>query len=131
MSFTFPDSLGACIDAAYLLREKRLILQRELEAQIKDIKKEEEALEEHILHKFEGSDLEGARGNLATAGRKVSNVPQVEDWDAFYNYVWEHRAFDLLQKRPTVSAFRERWDDNQTVPGTKMFTKIELTLNKR
>jgi predicted metal-binding protein len=131
MPFTFPETLGACIDAAYSLREKRLELQRELEVKIKAIKKEEDALEEHILQKFDNSEIEGARGNLATAGRKVSNVPVVENWDEFYEYVRENRAFDLLQKRPTTSAFRERWDENQTIPGTKMFTKIELTLNKR
>jgi hypothetical protein len=79
---------------------------------------------------FPRQDLEGARGKLAQVTRSEKPVPKVTDWDALYAHIKKTGAFELLQKRPTESAFAERWDAGKSVPGTEKFTKVSLSVSK-
>lgn len=122
-----PKSIGACIDKLYRLKEKR----RAIESQADEVKKEENALEEHILETFSKSDLDGARGKVATAGVTRTTVPTVKDWDQLYAYIKEHDAFDMLQRRVSTSAYRERLYAEEPVPGVESFEVVKLSLTKR
>lgn len=127
----FPDNIGECIDLMLTTRDERLEIQREADAKIKILKTKEDELEAHILQNLQDIGLEGGKGSLATVAVKATIVPTVKDWDAFYAHIRETGSFDLLQKRPTVSAYRERLDAGEIVPGVEPFKKLELTLNRR
>ena len=111
-----PKTLGACIDLMYKLKQERAAIEKTAEA----VKEQENSLEKHLLETFAKTDLEGARGKLA-----------VKDWDKLYAYILKNKAWDLLQKRASATAFRERWDDKVVVPGVEAFTVIKLSLKKR
>lgn len=127
---SFPKTLGACVDLAYRLRAERQEEQAEAEARIKVMKEQESALEEHILASFDKSDIEGARGTIATASVTTTIIPTVKDWPEFYKYILKHKAFDLLEKRPARLAYRERLDAGEAVPGVEPFHKKSLSLTK-
>lgn len=122
-----PKTLGACIDLMYKLKQERAVIEKSSET----IKAQENEIEVHLLDSFGKSDLEGARGKLAVAGVNISTVPTVKDWDKLYAYILKNKAWDLLQKRASATAFRERWDDEVVIPGVEAFTVIKLSLKKR
>jgi hypothetical protein len=123
----FPKTLGQCIDKLYTLRQERKEIERKAEA----VKEKESALERHIIESFSKTDLDGARGTVAVAGLSQATVPTVKDWDALYKYVKKHNAFDLLQKRVSATAYRERLDVKEVVPGVEPFITTKLSLTKR
>lgn len=123
----FPKTLGACIDALYKLRAQRL----EIEKRAGEVKARETELEAHLIERCGKSELDGARGKVAVVAVSQSSVPTVKDWDAFYAHVHRTKSFDLLQKRVSTSAYRERMDAHEAVPGVESFVVTKLSLRKR
>ncbi len=123
----FPKTMGACIDQLYALREERHGIEKKADV----VKKKESLLEAHVLETFAKSELDGARGKRATAGVTQTTVGTVKDWDKLYKYVVKHKAFELLQKRLSSTAYRERLDAKEKVPGVEPFLTTKLSLTKR
>ena len=123
--FKFPKAMGACADRLYEIRQKRLAMQKEVD----EIEAEEKALKEHIINNLPKSDS-GAAGKVARVSVVTKDVPQVKDWDAFYKYVSRTKSFDLLQRRLSDAAIKERWENKKQVPGVEAFTVVSVSLNK-
>lgn len=121
-----PKSLGAVADRLYTLRERRYALQREVDK----LQKEEAALREHLIQHLPKSDMTGASGKIAHAQIDTKREPVVEDWEQFYAYIGKKKAFDLLQRRVSTTAVRERWDNKETVPGVGAINIPTLSLTK-
>lgn len=122
-----PASVGAAVDFLYATREKRKMF----EAQAAAVKEEETEIETQIFNKFKKADLDGARGKQAQASVSSSDVPTLDDWDAFAEHLKKNPAdLDMLQRRLAIEAVRARWSDKIVVPGVGTFTKIKLTLTK-
>lgn len=122
----YPKQIGLCIDMLYEMRAERLAAQK----QVDSMKKDEAALEEHILKVFGKSELNGAKGSVATAAIKTIRTANLTDWDAFVAWVAKTKSWDCLRKQPAVTAVKERWDDGKEVPGVEPFDKIDLSLTK-
>lgn len=118
--------IGSAIDALYALREQRLGIER----RVKELKEEEVQRRNQIFEMLAGMGLTKASGSMATAGIKVSNVPLVENWDTFHEYIKNTGEFDLLQKRISVTAWRARFDDNVTIPGVSAVEDVDISLTK-
>jgi hypothetical protein len=118
--------LGALIDQAYTIRAKRL----ELEKKVDDLKAKQKQIEDEILEGFNKSEIDGAKGSLATASITRVTVPTVTDFGAFADYILKTKQLDLLERRPSRSACQERWKDGQTLPGVEPFEKVGVSLNK-
>ena len=122
----FPKTLGACADKLYEIRAKRLEMQKAVDV----VAAEESALREHIIATLPKSEASGVAGKLARVTVVTKEVPQVEDWDAFYKHVKKTGQFDLLQRRVGDSAIKERWESGKEVPGVKHFQVVSISLNK-
>lgn len=122
----YPKSVGACVDLLYQRRAERQALAKQLE----DLKGEEADLEDHIFKTFSKQDLRGAKGAVANASIKEDNVPTIEDWDLFFEHVKKTKSWDMLQRRLSTTAVRERWKSNKEVPGVGVFHKMSLSLTK-
>ena len=79
------------------------------------------------MNKNEG--LTAAAGKLAKVSITRQIVPKVDDWNKFYNYIARNRAFDLLQRRVSITAFKERLEANKKVAGVsaEKIRKVNLT----
>lgn len=124
--FKFPKALGACADRLYELRQKRLEEQKKVDL----IEAEEKALKEHIIQNLPKSEASGVAGKLARVTVVTKEIPQVEDWDAFYKYVKKTGNFDLMQRRLTDAAVKERWGAGKEIPGVKHFQAVSVSINK-
>lgn len=111
----FPKSAGAAIDLLWNLKEQR----RALDAQSEAIKEREKALEEYIRANYFNDSVITLTGKTATASVRPSIVPGVTDWDKVYAFIKKTGAFELLHRRISTDAWRERQDAGKPVPGTE------------
>lgn len=124
--FKFPKTMGACADRLYQVRELRLAEQKKVD----EIEAEEKALKEHIIQNLPKSDASGVAGKIARVSVVTKIIPQVEDWDKFYAHIKKKGEFDLLQRRVSDTAVKERWDSGKQVPGVKTFNALTVSINK-
>lgn len=110
---------------AQLRDEKREITRRE-----KDINAEMEAIRERVFATMEELGLEKATGTLASASVSEQELVSFEDFDAFDDYVKEHGATYLFQRRPAQAAILELLKAGEEVPGIRRFKKRDLNLRK-
>lgn len=125
-TYKFPKTMGTCADRLFLLRQKRLDQKKVLD----ELEREEKALKEHIINNLPKSDASGVSGKLARVTIVKKPIPQVKDWDAFYKYVKRTNGFDLMQRRLSDAAIKERWEEGKKIPGVESFDVISVSMNK-
>lgn len=123
-----PDHgpIGAQIDALWELRERK----RALEAQVTEINIAIDTKERALLDTMDQQQTTRGAGEKATVTVRESIVPQVHDWDEFWKFIRRNNAFELLERRPAVAAFREhasRRKDGK-VPGVVPFLKRSVSV---
>ena len=123
--FKFPKSLAACADLLHEVRTRRLEAQRVADA----IEDEEKALKAYII-KSMPKDSTGISGKLARVTIVPTIVVQVLDWPALYRYITKNDAFDLLQRRVSDKAVKDRWEQKKVIPGVGPFPVDTLSINQ-
>lgn len=126
VKYKFPKALGACADKLFQLRELRLAKQKEAEL----IEAEEKALKEHLINTLPKSEANGVAGKVARVSIVTKPVPQVKDWDKFYAHVKKTGQFELMQRRLSDTAIKERWEAGKAVPGVESFNVVTVSINK-
>lgn len=121
-----PAMLATKVDAYKALRDKRL----EMQKQVDELAKEENALKTELIQLFRDSEVAGITGRLAQITLVQKTVPIVTDWEALYAHIKATGDFELLQRRLTISAVSERWEDNQDVPGVATDSYFDLSVRK-
>lgn len=119
-----PPTLGGQIDALNELREKK----RKLEAQVKDIEQQYEAVQQVVLVILGEQGADKATGKKATASISVSVVGNIEDRDALDAFMKKTGNFQLLQNRISLPAMRELLEKKGAIPGVSVFHKKTLNL---
>ena len=122
----FPKALGACADKMWELREKK----RKAKRVVDEIEVEEKALKAYIINTLPKSEASGISGKVANVTVVSKEIPQVEDYSKFYKYVAKTGRFDLMQKRLSVGAINEMFDDGKKIPGLTTFNVVSISLTK-
>lgn len=104
------------------------VAKRGLDAKLAKLNSASNELEEQILQRFTAEEISSVRVSGGLATRVVETVPNVCDWDVFYAFVKKHNAFELLQRRVTATAWRERVEAGKPVPGIESFNRVHLKL---
>jgi len=119
-------NLGKAIDKLHALREKK----RLLEDEIKTIRQTMEEEEINIFAMLEEQEIPGARGHTATVSITNSVVPIIENDEIFFDHVLTTGDIHLLERRPSVRAYREMIEAGEEIPGLRPFTRRTLSLRK-
>ena len=109
------------------IRQKRKLLSD----QDKALSEEFAALSDQALQFMGDMGVEATRTSHASMSVSKQQMASVKDWDQFYQYVQEHQAFYLLQKRVSNKAYNEVLEMEGEVPGTEPFVKVTLNLRAR
>lgn len=117
-------TLGALIDKAFDLREKK----RAAELIVKKIEAEIQELEEPLLAAADAQGLDQARGKKASLSISPITTCNVLDWNVLWPYIAKTKNFHLVQKRISDPAYRELLELGRLVPGTEPFSKRRLNL---
>jgi hypothetical protein len=125
-TFRVPKAPAALADLLYRTREMRLDVGRRVER----LEKLESQLREYFVETLPKSQASGIAGKVARVQIETRPVPQVEDWDKFYAYVRKNNAFELLQRRLSEGAVKERLDEGKGVPGVGVFQAKKVSVTK-
>lgn len=83
------------------------------------IEKEISKKKARLQLRFKQDDLNGATGKLGRCEVKPRDVPAIDDFDTLVRHAAKRGEFDLLQKRVSIAAVRERWEAGKKVPGVR------------
>lgn len=119
---------GHLIDELQLLADK----QDELNTELKAVKALEEIIETEIIRRLAERKTEGSRGKLCSVVIERANVPKMGDYDVFIAAVRRRGDYHMLERRISVTAWREWADHNKgkPYPGTTSFTRVSLHRSK-
>ena len=109
-----------------ILREQK----RGLEAQIRDIESQLADNEAQILEIMENQGVDKLQVGKLSFSASTQTLPSIEDWDAFYEFIHENKAFHLLHRRVSTGAFTELAEAGELPPGTSSYTKTRLNMRK-
>lgn len=118
--------LGTIVDRLYDLRTEK----SELSDKIKVIEEEITTLKGLLMERLDDEETIKACGKNASVTITSQIVPNVTDWDLVHNYIVEHDACYLLEKRLSAAPYRELLSAGTPVPGTEPFEKRDISLRK-
>jgi len=116
--------IGKLIEILQSVRLERA----EYERKSKALGKQQEDLEFLVIKQLQELQLEKASHNGITVEPKRETYPHVEDWGAFYDFILENKYMHLLEKRPTVTGYRELLALGRAVPGVVPYVKTKLSV---
>jgi hypothetical protein len=116
-----------------LIDELAMIKQQRKEILEKDTELGQYAatLERDIMHAMSEAGTTKAaseRGHSVSMSKKTH--PIIMDWDQFYDYVVRTKGFDLLHKRLSSTAFNDRWEAGEIIPGSSTSDVWGISLTK-
>lgn len=124
-----PRTIADIIRAMVEVRdERRTIAKRD-----KELVSQWDELKAQLLAKMkeQGEDINSISSKTHTATMTKDPVPVVDDWDQFYDWLWETKSWHLLQRRIAVGAFREIIDSGGEIPGLHATDKVDISLTAR
>lgn len=107
-------------------REERIELQKQVDA----LEAEEKALQQQVIEA-----LQRARNKSVSNGDRLfqivtTNEPQVDDWNVLYKHILSTGHFELLHRRINSKAIKERWDEEEKIPGIGSIPVTKLSDTK-
>jgi len=118
-------NLPEYVDKLHTLRVARLAADKES----RKLKKQEDDVNAFIIAEMREKAITEAHGELLVVELDVKEKGSVDNWDALWSYIRENNAFELLHKRLTDSAVKERWDAGEEVPGVEKVDVYKLILS--
>lgn len=104
---------------------------RRISSRDKELVDEFRSLESEVLIQLDEQGMEKASTPAGTASINETVLPQVTDWDAFYQYMIDNDSLHLLQKRPAAAAFRELNESGEVINGVEPYTQRTIGLRKK
>lgn len=101
------------------------------EAAVKALQDECRDLENALMARMESEGTQQVRGKLALISISESIRPQLNDPEAFYNFVIKRKAPYLLERRVALNAWKDMVDTlGGPVPGVGEFKSQKLSVRK-
>jgi hypothetical protein len=118
--------LDEMIERFIELRDLKTTLNR----QVKEATQEQTELEARIRESMAVAGITRAGSPLGMVSVKTTPQPAVTDWGEFQTFIAETGSFELLQRRLSAGAFRERWVEGEEVPGTTKIDIVKLSVTR-
>jgi chromosome segregation ATPase len=102
-----------------------------LNAKLTPLKSELKELEDEYLAAMLDAKIEQVATTQVTLAVRRTTFAELFDDQAFFAYVGKRKAWDLVRKQPVVAACRERWDQDESIPGVRPGTQHSLSVTAR
>ena len=106
----------------------------DLNKQATELGEYRDKLEQDLIAQLDAVGLDQIRTDIATFSKKEAVVPVAKDWDAIHDWILEHKATYLLQRRLSSTSYRDivdLEDEGFEIPGIEPFTKVTIATRKR
>lgn len=102
--------------AVYIkMRDARDLVRREAEAKEKEIENEMRIVEQQMLDACKVIGADSIRTPYGTIIRSIKSRYWTNDWDSMYQFIKEHGAYGLLEKRLHQTHMKEFLEENPDV----------------
>ncbi len=122
-----PLTAAQIVEKMVTIRDER----RSISSRDKELVEEWRKYELDLMKILAEQGMEKVSTPSGTASINKTILPQVVDWDEFYQYIVDNDAFHMLQKRPAAAAFRELQEAGEEVAGVIPYEKTEIGLRKK
>jgi len=99
------------VDVYVKIRDKRAEIARAYKEEDMELQNRLDRISDELLKVCKDNDVESLRTTAGTATRSILERVWASDWDTFYEFVREHDAVELLEKRIHQGNYRE-WADS-------------------
>ena len=122
----------AIVRAYRNIRDAKTELNQAHDKVIADLDAKLDRLKSVMLAELNASNGESIRTSAGTFFRKLEVIPSGQDWDAFYDWIKEHDAFDALERRikRTFIADYMGTHDGAIPPGVSVFRRYTVEVRK-
>jgi len=121
-----PEKLGELIDRLTGLKVQRQYHEKQAEK----LGADQVLLEEEIIRMMSDLHLEKAAHGGTSVAPKNHTYAHVEDWAKLYDFIQSMQYWHLLEKRVSVTGYRELLELGREVPGVVPFVKTKLSVTK-
>ena len=121
------------VEAFITLRNERDRMRNEYEAQDAVIKEEMTTLEQALLTICNETNATSIKTDKGTVIRKLNERFFCSDWDNFRDYVLQHQALELLERRIHQGNFKEFIAEREKEglpPGVNVMREYGVTVRK-
>jgi hypothetical protein len=94
------------------IRDKRAELTEQFEQEDATLKEQMELLAEQMLALCQDQNADSIKTKTGTIIRKVDTRYWTSDWEQMYEFIQQHEAFPLLEKRIHQTNMRQFLDEN-------------------
>ena len=94
------------------IRDKRAELTEQFDAQDKQLKEQQDLLADKMLELCKDIDADSIKTPAGTIIRKVDTRYWTTDWDSMYQFIEEHDAMPLLEKRLHQANLKQFLEEN-------------------
>ena len=88
-----------------------------LSAQEKELKEQDKELDHKLFTMMDKDGISRTANDFFSASINTDTVPNVTDWDAFYQHCLDTKQLTLFQRRVTSTACKELWAAGESIPG--------------
>lgn len=116
------------IKMAYAEYVESLRMMKAIERDLAPLKKIVEEKKAALMAEMSiiGTDVFAGPLGRVTLVKGSTYVVRAERWLELYEFIRENEAFDLLHKRLSTTAYKERIDEGQDVPGVDKMETVTL-----
>jgi hypothetical protein len=124
-------TVGDYIEKYIQLRDKANELKQKHKEELAPYNDAMGKLELYFQNKMNELDLENLKGHGGVAYQTVQSSVTIADWDAFFDYVSENKAFYLLEKRAAKTAVEEILEETgELPPGLNVKRNIKVNVRR-
>lgn len=110
------------------IRDKRSELKKAFEAQDEELSSQLQELSNAMLDRCKEIGADSIRTPHGTIIRSVKSKYWTNDWDSMYQFIREHEAFGLLEKRLHQTNMKEFLNENPDVLPSGLNVEHEYTI---
>ena len=123
---------GKLAEVFLKIRDKRDALRHEYEAADAILKEQADTIEADMLEKCKEEDCSSIKTAVGTIVRSIKSRYWPADWEAFNNFVLEHRLPDLFEKRVHQTNMATWIESNpeDVPPGLNIERKYSCTVRR-
>lgn len=127
------QDLDQLVHAYISIRNERDRLKEQYEAEDSKLKKDLSVLETAMLEVCNTTKADSIKTQNGTVIRKLTERFYCNDWDNFKNFVLEHGAVELLERRIHQGNFKEFMAENEAdglPPGVNVMREYGIVVRK-
>lgn len=121
------------VEAYVAIRDEKRALEQSVEAQLKELDDQLAIISNALNDLCKELGADSIRTGHGTVIRSVKTKYWTNDWPSIYDFIKEHNAFELLEKRIHQSNMKQFLEENEDVHpmGLNMDKEYAITIRKK